>query len=58
MWFCITCKPKVDERLKIEKKIKKRCEEHFKNYSKRLEDLEKKLENKVELGDVVVLINE
>ena len=58
MWFCITCKPKVEEVLKIEKEIEKRCEEHFKKYSKRLDEIERKLEGKVELGDVVALINE
>ena len=58
MWFCIACKPKVEETLKIEKEIEKRCEEHFKKYSKRLDEIERKLESKVELGDVVALINE
>ena len=58
MWFCITCKPKVEEALKIEKEIEKRCEEHFIKYSKRLDEIERKLEGKVELGDVVALINE
>ena len=32
--------------------------EHFKKYSKRLDEIEKKLEGKVEIGDVVALINE
>ena len=57
MWFCVTCKPKVEETLKIEKEIEKCCEEHFKKYSNRLEEIERKLENKVDLGDVVALIN-
>ena len=30
----------------------------FKKYSKRLDEIERKLENKVELGDVIALINE
>ena len=46
MWFCITCKPKVEEAFKIEKEIEKRCEEHFKKYSKRLDEIKRKLEGK------------
>ena len=46
----------LEETLMIEKEIEKRCEEHFKKYSKRLEEIERKLENKVDLGDVVALI--
>ena len=58
MWFCGRCKPKVEETLKVEKEIEKRCEEHFQKYCKRLESIEKKLEKKVEIQDVVALINE
>ena len=58
MWFCGRCKPKVEETLKVEKEIEKRCEEHFQKYRKRLESIEKKLEKKVEIQDVVALINE
>ena len=58
MWFCGRCKPKVEETLKVKKEIEKRCEEHFQKYCKRLESIEKKLEKKVEIQDVVALINE
>ena len=41
MWFCGICKPKVEETLKIEKEIEKRCQEHFEKYSKKLEQIGK-----------------
>ena len=44
MWFCGICKPKVEETLKIEKEIEKRCQEHFEKYSKKLEQIEKVLQ--------------
>ena len=43
MWFCGVCKPKVEETLKIEKEIEKRCQEHFEKYSRKLEQIEKVL---------------
>ena len=42
MWFCAVCKPKVEEMLKIEKEIEKRCQEHFDKYKARLETVEQK----------------
>ncbi len=35
MWFCVICKPKVEETIKIEKEIEKRCSEHFMLYTVR-----------------------
>ena len=71
MWFCRDCKPKVEETLKIEKKIEKRCQEHFEKYSKKIEQIEKtlhskmgtevieqKLSNFLEKGEIVQLIEE
>ena len=55
---CRPLSPVALKELKIEKEIEKRCEEHFKKYSKRLDEIERKLEDKVEFGDVVALINE
>ena len=71
MWFCRDCKPKVEETLKIEKEIEKRCQEHFEKYSKKIEQIEKtlhskmgtevieqKLSNFLEKGEIVQLIEE
>ena len=71
MWFCSDCKPKVEETLKIEKEIEKRCQEHFEKYSKKIEQIEKtlhskmgteviaqKLSNFLEKGEIVQLIEE
>ena len=58
MWFCGICKPKVEETLKIEKEIEKRCQEHFEKYSKKLEQIEKVLQGKLDKEEVVALIEE
>ena len=58
MWFCRVCKPKVEETLKIEKEIEKRCQEHFEKYSRKLEQIEKVLQSKLGREEVVTLIEE
>ena len=58
MWFCLICKPKVEETLKIEKEIEKRCKEHFEKFKKRLVEIEEKLERKLEKNDVITIIDE
>ena len=58
MWFCGICKPKVEETLKIEKEIEKRCQEHFEKYNKKLEQIEKVLQSKLDKEEVVALIEE
>ena len=71
MWFCRDCKPKVEETLKIEKEIEKRCQDHFEKYSKKIEQIEKTFHSKMgtevieqklsiflEKGEIVQLIEE
>lgn len=43
MWFCIVCKPKVEQTLKVEKEIDQRCKVYFEQYGKRLNTIEAKI---------------
>ncbi len=56
MWFCVICKPKVGETIKVEKDIEKRCSEHFMLYSKRIEKIEEKLAKKLERNEIIDII--
>jgi hypothetical protein len=38
--------------LKIEKEVEERCNKYFSKYEKRLDEMENKLDKKVELGEV------
>ena len=58
MWFCAVCKPKVEETLKIEKEIEKRCQEHFDKYKARLETVEQKVSNFLDKDEIVILVEE
>ena len=58
MWFCTVCKPKVEETLKIEKEIEKRCQEHFDKYKARLETVEQKVSNFLDKDEIVILVEE
>ena len=58
MWFCTVCKPKVEETLKIEKEIEKRCQEHFDKYKARLEIVEQKVSQRLDKDEVCQLIEE
>ena len=58
MWFCTVCKPKVEETLKIEKEIEKRCQEHFDKYKARLEIIEQNVSQCLDKDEVCQLIEE
>ena len=44
--------------LKIEKEVEERCNKYFSKYEKRLDEMENKLDKKVELDEVKALIQE
>ena len=50
--------PKVEETLKIEKEIEKRCQEHFDKYRARLETDEQKVSNFLDKDEIVILVEE
>jgi hypothetical protein len=44
--------------LKIEKEVEERCNKYFSKYEKRLDEMESKLDKKVDLDEVKALIEE
>jgi hypothetical protein len=44
--------------LKIEKELEERCNKYFSKYEKRLDEMESKLDKKVDLDEVKALIEE
>jgi hypothetical protein len=44
--------------LKIEKEVEERCNKYFSKYEKRLDEMESKLNKKVDLDEVKALIEE
>ena len=57
-WYCPPCEEKAMKNLKIEKEVEKRCNKYFSKYEKRLDEMENKLDKKVELDEVKALIQE
>ena len=57
-WYCPPCEEKAMKNLKIEKEVEERCNKYFSKYEKRLDEMENKLDKKVELDEVKALIQE
>ena len=56
-WYCPPCEEKAMKNLKIEKEVE-RCNKYFIKYEKRLDEMESKLDKKVDLDEVEALIEE
>jgi hypothetical protein len=52
------CEEKAMKNLKIEKEVEERCNKYFSKYEKRLDEMESKLDKKVDLDEVKALIEE
>ena len=48
MWFCPTCQKPVAKSIKTDKEIELRCKEYCEKWDKRLDELEKKVDQKVD----------
>ena len=57
-WYCPPCEEKARKNLKIEKEVEERWNKYFSKYEKRLDEMENKLDKKVELDEVKALIQE
>ena len=44
--------------LKIEKEVEERCNQYFSKYEKRLDEMESKLDKKVDRDEVIAMIEE
>ena len=57
-WYCLPCEEKAMKNLKIKKEVEERCNKYFSKYEKRLDEMESKLDKKVDLDEVKALIEE
>lgn len=55
MWFCVTCKPKVIEKLK-ENEIEIHCNKHFEKYKAQLDNLAQLVDTKMNKQETIDLI--
>ena len=53
MWFCLKCKPKIEQNILNEKE---RCEMYFKTMNTRFEAIEKKLDAKCDSKEVKEIV--
>jgi hypothetical protein len=55
-WYCHPCEEKTMKNLKIEKEVEERCNKYFSKYEKRLDEMESKLNKKVDLDEAFLLV--
>ena len=58
MWFCHTCRVKVEKQIIVEKEIEERCSNYFQSISTKLDDLENKINKKCDETQVKKMITQ
>lgn len=56
MWFCVECKPKVEEKIK-DSEIERLCNKHFEKYASKLDKLTQDLKAKLDKKEVENMID-